>query len=915
MGKRQAKKRFARMRAELHNQPLLIHPPALDHYDALLEMGMREGRISRADVAAVLGLNQDMPSRTQMVNGLAIVPLVGVLRPKVDGFVRFLGGTAMNVFEQDILRAESDPQVKGTVIYADSPGGSAIGCEEAAQVVYKLRGGKPKVTFVRGMCASACYYIGSAAPRIIASPSSPVGSIGTILVHAEFSKWFEELGVTHKVITHGKHKGDGNQYEPLGKQGEDTLRGYVEGFGNQFDAAAARHRGVSVAEVRERFGQGKIFMPEEAQKLGMIDGIGTIEDAMGQLLEDARSAGGNNRVTFRPGWSPGEQAAYELGAEHRLRDDIMTYGLDAEVATHSMAGGVEGSMPDLTANHQTEPRKQADTLPEKETSSMNKKIKAALYALDMTESVDASDEVCQAALNAFFVARNESTPNGEGADEKILAALSGRDRKPEQGASQDAGDQDNGKASNTNAPAPAVDADKVAQEAVTAERERVANIQASGQLLEMSAEDVTKAIASNKSHSEVIESWHKQKVDSGEGRSISTDTLTMGEASIDKFNNAACEALLHRVGMQSDPGATPPEGFAELRQAPLSYIASETLRLAGQKVPLHASGEQIGLAFLQMGASGVQVFGEGPSFNRPGDFPNLLSNLVGKVLAKGFELSNPSFPEYCDRLSDLPDFKPRTVVGVGHFDELDLVMDDEEAKERNLDEELASWIQSDRFANKVALTPVMIANDDLDAFVKGLRSLAMAHDNTLNRLCLALVTGNVTLLDGTALFHADHGNLVSGGGAPSAAQATKHKKLHRQQSGIGGKGKVRTPPAIALVPSELEDAAEQTFLSVAALNQAIAAIPNTDTNINVHRGKIKPVVEPELDDVSTSAWYTFADPNILPVIVYAYMKGYGRGGRRSTWFEPGKETRYWKLEGRFAAAPAGHRGGVRNPGS
>lgn len=398
---------------------------------------------------------------------------------------------------------------------------------------------------------------------------------------------------------------------------------------------------------------------------------------------------------------------------------------------------------------------------------------------------------------------------------------------------------------------------------------------------------------------------------------------------LDTFEELAIDALFTRVmgsvaaaAQEHFPNAKLPElptaSSNPMGNHPLSYFMEHSLIAAGIPYQKH-NREEIALKCLQQGGYGIRNFSgvqaSGPQFNRPGDFPNLLSNLAGKVMDLALQLADPTYPIYSHRIPDKDDFRPINVLRGGQFDALDLIIDGKPASELAMAEEAGGWLQIDRYANKVGLTPIMLANDDLDSWSQQIASLAYAHEQTLNRLCLSLVTTNVVLLDGTALFDNSRGNIVASGGAPSSTQAGYHRNLHLLQTGVNGQGKVRTPPAIALVPVELADEAEQTYLSPGVLLEAALKRPSSDTNINVHRGKVRPVVEPELSDASAEAWYTFANPAIRPVIAHVFMTGYGPGGRRSTWFDQDTETRYTKLEGRFAAAAVSGRGAVRNPGS
>ncbi len=390
---------------------------------------------------------------------------------------------------------------------------------------------------------------------------------------------------------------------------------------------------------------------------------------------------------------------------------------------------------------------------------------------------------------------------------------------------------------------------------------------------------------------------------------------TINESGSKQFAADATNALLIRSGFA--PGKDASAEAQRLATAPLSHFAQRSLELAGHSVDSFGDPEGLALAALQLGGTGIaQVSAAGPAFNRPGDFPNLLSALAGKILDQAVQLSGVTYPVWTAKLSDVTDFKPHTIIGMGAADELDEIMDDETARPVQLDEEAAGYIQVGRYGNTVPLTPVMVANDDLDAFTQGLTTLAVAHERTLNRLCLALLGANVTLLDGHALFDdTNHGNDITAGSgaAPSTTQANLMRLKHRRQTGIGGVGKVGTPPKIALVPTAHEEAAMQTFLKFSRLNES--KLPVTDATINTFRGTIEPVVEPDLEDYSTSVWYTMADPRIRRAIVHVFQRGYGPRGKRTTWFDPAKETRYVKLEGRFAAAAASFRGIVRNAGA
>jgi len=855
--------------AAIHETPWAIYPPALQAMGSAV-LADRAGEAFDWSATAQFALRSESESKMQIVGDTAVIPITGVLVPRPNVITRYYGGTATEQIEADFRAALSNEQVKRIQFFVDSPGGSAIGNEEVARTIYAGRGAKRIESIIRGICASAAYYIASAADEIIASPSSMVGSIGTILMHVEISKAWEECGPKRTVIKHGENKGDGNMVEPLSAKAKGNLQALVDGYGTQFVAAVAKHRGTSAKAVMDDFGQGRVFVAEEAKRRGLVDRV----------------------QTLAPGQSETESEA------------------DSEPI--ETAGRLE-TCPTEETQTTVAPDRPAETSA-KESSTMNPKIKAALFARGLIDSMDASDEVCKAALNAWAAGRG-LTLAADAKDAEVLAMLNGP-AQPSQTADPPATTQTAATPA-ASQPAENVQAahDREIAEARTAaaaeERERQAALRQRGQAMGIDSAAIDAAIEDGSAVEAATTTWFNQMAENETpvNQSEGGGRIEGGSASIDRFNQSAADALFSRSGYAPDDYQMV-QGAADLQQAPLIHIASEALRLRGVRVAQFATPENVAMQWLQLDAQ-LEVFSAGPAFNRPGDFPNLLSNLAGKILDQGIQLAEATYPEWTGKLQDLPDFKPKTLIGVGTFDELDLVVDDEDPKELPLDEEAVGWIQIDRFANTIGLTPVMVANDDLDGFTQGLTSLSSAHENTLNRLCIALLTGNVTLLDTNSLFDdTNHGNDITAGsgGAPSITQADLMRQKHRAQQGIGDKGKVKTPPRIALVPSALETDAEQVFLPAPEFR------PTTDATINPFRNKIKPVVEPELDDNSTTIWYTFADPRIRRVIVHAFMRGYGRGGRRTTWFDPARETRYVKLEGRMAAAAAGHRGAVRNAG-
>ncbi|RWF97659.1 MAG: S49 family peptidase, partial [Mesorhizobium sp.] len=104
----------------------------------------------------------------------------------------------------------ADPAVRSVILDMHSPGGEAVGAFETAALVRDLAARKRTVAVVNGMAASAMYAIASGANEIVTTETGIAGSIGVVLLHADFSRQLDRDGITPTLIHAGAHKVDAN---------------------------------------------------------------------------------------------------------------------------------------------------------------------------------------------------------------------------------------------------------------------------------------------------------------------------------------------------------------------------------------------------------------------------------------------------------------------------------------------------------------------------------------------------------------------------------------------------------------------------------------------------------------------------------------------------------------------------------
>lgn len=216
---------------------------------------------------------------------VAVVPVYGTLTQRGGGglFEMYFGGTTTEGLTAAVRQLVGDETIKAIVLDIDSPGGTVGGMQEAADELFKMRGAKPIIAVADPLAASAAYWIASSANEIVVSPSSQVGSIGVFAVHEDISKMAEDIGIKVTLISAGKYKTEGNEFEPLTDEAREAIQKRVNEYYGAFVAGVARGRGVTPAAVRGGFGEGRVVGAKEAVAEGMADRIGTLRDTLAKL--------------------------------------------------------------------------------------------------------------------------------------------------------------------------------------------------------------------------------------------------------------------------------------------------------------------------------------------------------------------------------------------------------------------------------------------------------------------------------------------------------------------------------------------------------------------------------------------------------------------------------------------------------
>lgn len=312
------------------------------------------------------------------------------------------------------------------------------------------------------------------------------------------------------------------------------------------------------------------------------------------------------------------------------------------------------------------------------------------------------------------------------------------------------------------------------------------------------------------------------------------------------------QAILHRVsvGTQLDDNGRRFRGMSLLEMG-RSFLEAHGQRTEGMDRLTLASRM---LHFRSGGMMGTS------------DFSSLFANVANKRLRAAYDENAGTYALWARRAPNAPDFKSMNVVQLAGAPDLLQTNEAGEFKYGSMSDGAETYAVL-TYGRIVTLTRQAIINDDLRAFERLVTAFGFAARRLENRTVYSQLTANAALADGTALFHANHSNLITSS-ALAIATLGAGRTAMRLQKGYQSE-ELNLAPSYLIVPATLE----QTAYNLTSANY----VPSTKAEINEFRvgGRtaVTPVVEPVLDANSTTSWYLAANSAQVDTVEYCYLDG------------------------------------------
>ena len=199
---------------------------------------------------------------------VGVVEIEGLLLES-EGIVRQLG------------QLEQRDDIEAILVRINSPGGTVAASQEIYSKIRAVRdeGTKPVIASMGTVAASGGYYVAVGADTIMANPGTTTGSIGVILDYPVATDLLEKLGLRMEVIKSGPLKDAGSPFRSVSDADRRSFQRVIDDLHDQFTEVVARERDLTLEDARKS-ATGEIFSGRQALELGLVDLLGSYEDAI-----------------------------------------------------------------------------------------------------------------------------------------------------------------------------------------------------------------------------------------------------------------------------------------------------------------------------------------------------------------------------------------------------------------------------------------------------------------------------------------------------------------------------------------------------------------------------------------------------------------------------------------------------------
>jgi protease-4 len=196
--------------------------------------------------------------------------------------------------------AAKDDAIKGVVLRVDSPGGSAVASDIILEASKRVKNRKPLIVSMGNVAGSGGYYVAMGADTIYADETTITGSIGVVSGKFATNSMWNKIGITFKSYKRGENAGFLSSEKVFTPAERDKMQGFMDEIYDVFKSHVVANRGKKLKKPIDELAGGRVYTGRQALDLGLVDKIGTLQDAIHQVAAEAKVTDYDVRVVPAP---------------------------------------------------------------------------------------------------------------------------------------------------------------------------------------------------------------------------------------------------------------------------------------------------------------------------------------------------------------------------------------------------------------------------------------------------------------------------------------------------------------------------------------------------------------------------------------------------------------------------------------
>lgn len=291
--------KYLNLASRLFNTPLLIDEGYLATFVSAFAGADPQAELSHITMSdgssmTVQEALSGSPRRAQVVgyqilDNVAVIPVSGALVNKGAYLPTESGMQGYNGILGMFSAALDDPNVEAIVLDIDSHGGEVAGCFEFCRLVAASRDEKPIAAYVGEHATSAAYAIACSAEQVFIPDTGVIGSIGVLVAHQDHSEKMSADGIKVTLIHAGKHKVDGNPFEPLSAAVKENIQERIDSTRQKFAQLVADNRSMTLGAVLAT--EAQTYEGARAVEVGLADKVMSFNEVIKLMSNKTKEVG------------------------------------------------------------------------------------------------------------------------------------------------------------------------------------------------------------------------------------------------------------------------------------------------------------------------------------------------------------------------------------------------------------------------------------------------------------------------------------------------------------------------------------------------------------------------------------------------------------------------------------------------